>query len=406
MRFLFYSHDGCGLGHTCRNLAIARALIQRAPGCTVLLASGSDDVTRLGVPAGVDILKLPGLRKLANERYGARHLALADGDVRHLRQRLLASTVESFRPDVLLVDKHPFGAGGELKEALAALRRLGGSAVLGLRDILDEPATVRREWEPHQLPQIIPRHYDSVLVYGQAGVFDSAAAYDFSAELRQRTRYCGYVANHSSGSDGHAAVHAPAPPADTRHPFILATVGGGEDGFKLLENFLGASRGNGWRPVAVSGPLMPERQHKRLESLAGEFGVELHSFVPGLNQWFANAGAVVCMGGYNTLTQALAAGSPVVCVPRVKPRREQLLRAQAFAQRNLLCLLKPAELSPNRLRAEIQTALATPRAQLRARIRAAVHFDGAQTAADHLLSLAAASRVSCRERSPLLAPSL
>ena len=30
MRFLFYSHDGLGLGHTRRHLAIAKALTQQA----------------------------------------------------------------------------------------------------------------------------------------------------------------------------------------------------------------------------------------------------------------------------------------------------------------------------------------------------------------------------------------
>ena len=31
LRFLFYSHDGMGLGHTRRNLAIAAALGRRPP---------------------------------------------------------------------------------------------------------------------------------------------------------------------------------------------------------------------------------------------------------------------------------------------------------------------------------------------------------------------------------------
>src|SRR5919109_1755322 len=134
MRFMFYSHDGFGLGHTCRNLAVAGSLTALAPRAAVLLASGSDDATRLGVPDGVEILKLPGLRKLANENYAARHLSVSGRHVRRLRGRLLASAVESFRPDVLLADKHPFGAGGELKGALDALRKSGGKAALGLRD--------------------------------------------------------------------------------------------------------------------------------------------------------------------------------------------------------------------------------------------------------------------------------
>jgi len=398
MRFLFYSHDGYGLGHTCRNLAIARALTELAPRSSVLLATGSDDVTRLGVPDRVEILKLPGLRKLANESYASRYLDVPPEDVRLLRSRLLLSAIESFRPDVLLVDKHPFGAGGELKDSLAALRKIGGKAVLGLRDILDDPETVREEWTPHQLPGAIPAHYDSVLVYGQEKVFNSAAAYDFPVELWMRTHYSGYVINPARG----ASAPALAVP-DATQPLVIATVGGGEDGFNLLKNFLHASVGAPWRAVAVTGPMMGGVEHSELEQLAHANAITLHTFVPGLNEWFARAAAVVCMGGYNTITQTLAAGAPVVCVPRVQPRREQLVRAEAFARLGLLHCVLPSELSPPRLRAEIEAAIAAPRAQLRQRIQATLEFEGAEFAAHHLLAVARTARVGRRSESTKVA---
>jgi len=231
MRFLFYSHDGFGMGHTCRNLGIAEALTRLAPRASVLMATGSDDITRLGVPERVEVLKLPGLRKLANERYGARYLGIPETDIRSLRARLLASAVESFRPDVLLADKHPFGASGELRDALERLRDLGGRAILGLRDILDDPAAVRAEWLPHSLPERIVDFYDRVLVYGQREIFDVAAEYGFSEVLAARTFYCGYVANPGCpGAVGMGAKPAPLQ-RSTARPLVLATVGGGEDGF-------------------------------------------------------------------------------------------------------------------------------------------------------------------------------
>ncbi len=401
MRFLFYSHDGFGLGHTCRNLAIARCLTELEPRATILLATGSDDVTRLGVPDRVEILKLPGLRKLGNENYGPRHLGVSAEEVRHLRSRLLTSAIESFRPDVLLVDKHPFGASGELKEALAMSRQSGGRSVLGLRDILDEPSTVRAEWQPHHLPEAITDHYDAVFVYGQRELFDPSAAYGFPPELAARTRFCGYVANCGSAPDGTSASLPLAWTNDSAHPLVLATVGGGEDGFTLLEHFLMACGGDCWRTVAVAGPLMPEVQHARLQHLAHEFGVEFHSFVPGLNHWLAVANAVVCMGGYNTLAQTLAASTPVVCVPRCEPRREQLVRAEAFARHGLLRLVTPDQLSPERLRREIRAALGTPRSELRDRIHSTVDFNGAERAAIHLLGLAQAAGLRPRQSLPL-----
>lgn len=398
MRFLFYSHDGFGMGHTCRNLAIARSLNELAPRAAVLLATGSDDVTRLGVPDRVEVLKLPSIRKLANERYESRRLSVSGADVRYIRSQLLASAVESYRPHVLLVDKHPFGAGGELKDALAAMKRIGGRTVLGLRDILDAPETVRAEWAPHDLPGVIPAHYDSVLVYGQREMFDPAAVYGFPAELARRTHYCGYVINpEDDGEDCPEHAFHPRPPRGDR-PFIVGTVGGGEDGMALMQNFIEASAGMDWRSVAVAGPMMPGLDRSRVEQLAHAEGVALHGFVPRLNRWFRGASAVVCMGGYNTLTQALAVGCPVVCVPRTEPRQEQLIRAMGFASRGLIRMVHPEELTPQRLQSEIRCALGIPRQSLWRVIQQTLQFDGAEMAAHRLLALARTARRQVRMR--------
>ena len=112
MRFLFYSHDGLGLGHTRRHLAVATALSSMAPNAAILIVSGADDVGRWGLPPQVEILKLPGLRKLANDQYVSRRLPIPTSETRALRSALLLTAVNTFRPNVALVDKHPFGARG------------------------------------------------------------------------------------------------------------------------------------------------------------------------------------------------------------------------------------------------------------------------------------------------------
>src|SRR5260221_11635612 len=121
MRFLFYSHDGLGLGHTRRHVAVAAALSELAPEASILLASGADDVNRLGLPAHIEVLKLRGLRKVANEQYSSRRLRIPTAEIRALRSALLLTAVKSFRPSVVLVDKHPFGVSGEFRPALDAL---------------------------------------------------------------------------------------------------------------------------------------------------------------------------------------------------------------------------------------------------------------------------------------------
>lgn len=94
------------------------------------------------------------------------------------------------------------------------------------------------------------------------------------------------------------------------------------------------------------------------------------------------------MGGYNTLVEAMREGVPTLCVPRARPRSEQLLRARAFEKMGLLQTLSPEQLTLTRLRRKISEVLQMSRLDLRARSHAMLCFDGARQAADFLLNLA------------------
>lgn len=389
MRFLFYSHDGLGLGHTRRHLAVAAALSAAAPDAAILIASGADDAGRWGLPPQVEVLKLPGLRKSANDQYDSRRLPIPTSETRALRSALLLTTVNTFRPNVALVDKHPFGARGEFRAALDALKDFGGHAVLGLRDILDERATVLKEWAPYNLQSLIAESYDQVLVYGDRAVFDPVTEYDFPKALAERTVFCGYVVNGPDCSGTEDRWMALNMPNQTK-PLVLATAGGGEDGFQLLQKFARATSGAPWQGAIVAGPMTPAAEFATLQSLAAEAGVSLHHFVPNLSSLLSSVDALVCMGGYNTLAEAVSTGVPTICVPRITPRSEQLIRAKAFEGLGLVTAIGPEELTTGVLREAIESALKLSRQALRHRAHACLNFDGARQAASHLLALAAA----------------
>jgi predicted glycosyltransferase len=388
LRFLFYSHDGVGLGHVRRNLAIARALTARDPEASILLATSADEVVSFGVPANVDVLRLPALRKLDNERYVARRLRVPPDDVCALRSALLAAAVQSFRPSVMLVDKHPLGIRGELRPALEVLRACGGQAVLGLRDILDDRDAVVREWDERQLVRHVTDHYHRVLVYGSAHVLDPIAEYRLPPRVAERTSFCGYVVNQPSDQNWSSDGLPLLTQKPRRRPVVVATAGGGEDGFGLLKTFIEATDGSHWDGVVVAGPYSEGRDRQILKRLAAGAGIAFSTFVPDLAAAFAGADALVSMGGYNTLTEAAASGLPTVCVPRVVPRTEQLIRARAFARMELVRLIEPERLEPAALRTEIRFALQSSRDRLGERARAELGLDGASQAARELRELA------------------
>jgi predicted glycosyltransferase len=355
VRFLLYSHDGLGLGHIRRNLCVAGALSEVVPQASILVATSAEEAELFGIPPGADLLKLPGLRKVDNGRYASRRLPMHFDEIRSVRARLLAAAVESFRPAVLLVDKHPFGVGEELLPALEAARNAKARAALGLRDVLDDPAAVRAEWEAPGLFERIPDYYDRVLVYGQPDVLDPRRAYAFPDALAALTRFCGYVASPKRDAGG---WEDGIPPPTSDRALVLATAGGGEDGFALLSTFIEASAGASWHGTAVAGPQCPPERVQALRTLATVAGVAFRRFVPRISLGFPALAALVSMGGYGTLVEAVASGVPTICVPRIRPRREQLIRARAFAHFGLLRLVESERLAPDVLRGEIEAALA------------------------------------------------
>ena len=378
-RFMFYSHDGIGLGHVRRNLAVARALTHADASASVLVATSIDEVHDLGLGPNVDVLRLPGLRKIGKDGYAATRLPMELGAMIALRSELLTSAVRGFRPAVLLSDRHPLGIGGELEGALEALRAQGGRAILGLRDIIDEPVATRAEFRERGMAGALSAYYDEVFVYGQAAILDPRLVYGLGGGEARSMTFCGYVVAPTAPTHRIAGGH---------RPIVLATTGGGEDGGRILEAFIAASTGAPWRAIAVAGPQAATRERDRLEGLAQAAGVEFLTFVPSLGSLLGSVDALVSMGGYNTLAEALTSGTPIVCVPRTRPRLEQAIRAHAFAARGLLEVIDPDDLSAERMREAVERALLRSRDQVGRDVRRVLEFDGARRAADRLLALA------------------
>ena len=378
-RLLFYSHDGLGLGHVRRNLAIARALTQTDSSASVLVATSIDEVHDLGLGPNVDVLRLPGLRKVAQDRYAATRLPIELDEMLVLRSELLTGAVRGFRPAILLADRHPLGIGGELEGALEALLAQGGRAILGLRDIVDEPAATRAEFEKRGMADALSAYYDEIFVYGQEAILDPRLVYGLGGGAAQSMTFCGYVVSPAGASHGITRGD---------RPLVLATTGGGEDGGRILETFIAASTDAPWRAIVVAGPHAATWERDRLEGLAQAAGVEFLTFVPSLGSVLGSVDALVSMGGYNTLAEALSSGTPTVCVPRTRPRLEQAIRARAFAARGLLEVIEPDELSAGRMRQAVVRALRRSRVEVGRDVRRVLELDGAGRAADRLLTLA------------------
>lgn len=351
-RLLFYSHNGVGLGHVHRQLRLAAAYRRRHPDVSVLVVTGSHAAGTLDFPEGVDYLKLPSIRMVDRYRtWEPRDVSLDMAALTRLRADLIRNAVRRFRPHLLVADFMPAGPYGELLPALAELRRRRGVAIAGFRDIIDEPAFVRRLWDQTGVFDVLREHYAAVCVYGAREVSDFA---DYGLDdAHAPLHYAGYL------------IEAPAGrlPRQARGPtpLIVATTGGGVDGGPLLHRFvraatLSAAAGT-W--LAVAGPLLAEAEFTALRAAGADAGVRVVRTVARMGALLAGAEVVVSMAGYNATCELLACRTPAVVVPAARESIEQQLRGEALVRWGRAQVIAAASAEPQALAVAIARALET-----------------------------------------------
>jgi predicted glycosyltransferase len=351
-RVLIYSHDSFGLGHLRRCRTIAHSLVAHQKKLNVLILSGSPIVGRFSFRSRVDFVRVPGIIKRRNGEYTSLNLDFHVEQTLALRASIIEHTARVFRPHLFLVDKEPLGLLGEVRSTLALLRRQGGTRlVLGLRDIMDDPTSLAVEWRRKRVIPALKRFYDRIWVYGVPQVYDPIEAYGLPPEVAAKTTFTGYLPRETNPE-----VTLPASVQATvqQGPFLLVTPGGGGDGAQLVDATLTAyERFNGrlpWPALVVYGPFLPARDRagfeRRVARLSRVTTLEFHEHLENLVE---KAAAVVCLGGYNTFCEVLSLKKRSLIVPRVTPRAEQLLRAEAAMGLGLAQALDPSRLTPETL---------------------------------------------------------
>ncbi|MGQ4648631.1 glycosyltransferase [Lyngbya aestuarii] len=352
LRIVLYSHDTMGLGHNRRNMLIAQTLACSPIQTDILMINGMQEASNFPTPPGVDCLTLPALYKGTDGQYRSRRLDISLGDIIALRAKVIQSTVEAFAPDVLIVDNVPRGAVRELDPTLEYLRTQGHTrCILGLRDVLDEPTAVRRDWERAAHEDAIRNYYDAVWVYGDPRVYDLAREYNFAHDVVAKFRYTGYLDQRLrlqfvDVESAEIMTKLQLPPGE----LVLCLVGGGQDGAFLAEAFAQAELPPNTNGVILTGPFMPAEVRQNLHDVAAKQPrLKVLEFVAEPTLLLNQADRVIAMGGYNTTCEILSFEKPALIVPRVQPRREQLIRAKRLATLGLLDLLHPDEINPRTL---------------------------------------------------------
>jgi predicted glycosyltransferase len=223
------------------------------------------------------------------------------------------------------------------------LRAQGCPIVLGLRDVLDDPAALADEWARKGAAAALTDLYDEIWVYGLPQICDPLDGLPLPPSVKRKTVYTGYLRRplpaaavptlnrtaHAFGADG---------------PYLLVTAGGGGDGAAMLDRVLRAYETGAalpLRPLFVLGPFMPaDRQTHLLERIAALPRAAAITFDAYLEALIDRAAAIVSMGGYNTFCEILSFDKPTLIVPRERPRQEQRIRAERAAALGLASMLR------------------------------------------------------------------
>jgi predicted glycosyltransferase len=215
--------------------------------------------------------------------------------------------------------------------------------VLGLRDVLDEPAVVQREWKQRANEECIEKYYDAIWVYGDRRLYDPVREYRFAGQTAGKIRYTGYLdrsqtALHTGQLNNKVCAGLDMPEGD----IVLCMAGGGQDGGKLASLFLEAMLPNNTNSLILTGPYMPSRTRQELHArAAGNPHLRVLDFHPEPTTLISCVDRIISMGGYNTVSEILSLGKSALIVPRINQRREQLIRARRLKELGLIELAHP-----------------------------------------------------------------
>ncbi len=337
-RLLIYSHDSFGLGHLRRCRAIAHHLVETYRHLSVLILSGSPIIGSFDFKSRVDFVRVPGVIKLRNSEYTPLQLHIDIEQTLAMRSSIIQHTADIFDPHLFLVDKEPLGLRGEARDTLIMLKERGTRLVLGLRDVMDDPASLLDEWRRKNVYPALYELYDEIWVYGLPQIFNPLTELPGMLPLAHKVTFTGYLRRSLPSAPSNTGEHEL--PGE---PYILVTTGGGGDGEALIDWVLRAYETDADIPhpaLVVFGPFMHLERRREFQERAARLGkVCAITFESHFERLLEGAIGVVAMGGYNTFCEILSFGKPALLVPRTEPRQEQALRAERAAQLGLVHVL-------------------------------------------------------------------
>ncbi|MGW8195610.1 MAG: hypothetical protein ACWGOX_15235 [Desulforhopalus sp.] len=328
---MIYGHDGRGLGHASRGVAIGMALRRLYPELKILFVSGCNITRDLIGAAPLDWLKLPSYatRVIGGRSRGVTGKSMfEDRQLGEFRAKELAHLVALYRPRLVLVDHTPQGKHQELVAALSVSGNTDTRWVLGIRGVVGAV----KQAGSMVAQELYRQYYQALLWYGDSGVLGNSHLALLEKQYGSVPQECGYVsrlaevAAWSNGEQGHqkrlaGTISVPWLGEKSMDFLVqlaeaLKKIPAGLGPWKL---FVGSDNSPVPHPriTALFGPL----SHCCLEPPGAGYGPSL-----------LRSKSAVIYGGYNSLMDVLHARIPSLVALREMQDDEQQIHLQRLQE--------------------------------------------------------------------------
>jgi predicted glycosyltransferase len=325
-----------GVGHLARSSLIAKALSSISH---VTMFSGGRAVEGYLAPSDVDFVQLPAIRwdradaapKPADPQYTM-------AEIERIRSKLLVDSYLRIRPRVVIFEQFPFAArrwGATLDELFETINKDQERPIV-ICSIRTYPRWHRADADPAWINKQLRENFSCVLHHADSELFPLTSLGCFMQFA---------LSGVSVWQTGF--VRRPLTRIDYDRPSngLLLTVGAGSPpGAHFLKSWINAARAgpSDLFPItAVCGPWMDATDRTNIRS-EGDVNIIVHDWITNMDELIISSRGIVCLGGYNTLVEALSLRKPVLAFP-VSDGGDQAFHVNALHSQGVLLRGDPSQ---------------------------------------------------------------
>jgi predicted glycosyltransferase len=328
--FLIFQYAN-GIGHLNRCSTIAKAFSAISH---VTMFSGGKPIAGYSAPFGVNFVQLPAIRweRTAESSPVPVDPGYTMSEIERMRSELLVQSYSRIRPRIVIIEYFPFAPkrfGNTLNELFDVINREQDRPIV-ICSIRTYPRLWGADVEPIWINEQLRKNFSFVLHHTDPKLFPltSLGPYLQAALSGITVWQTGFIRRSLTLKE-----------SDRASSGLLLTVGGGSArGTRLLKRWINAARAGSpdLFPInAVCGPMMDADDRKSVHA-EQDSGVAVHDWVTNMDELLSTCRAVVCMGGYNTLVEALSLRKAALAFPHSEMGDQAFQVNALYAQGMLL----------------------------------------------------------------------